>query len=476
MKKKIVRNINFLFIKIVLTLFIVISPFIVKGMAKEVSASETTAKFESYKTTTCIGTGVYARDYIESNYKDYTYKSSNSNIISVNKYGEGRTHELGTAIMTAYKTVKGKSVKVAQIEVAVVPAKLKIKECKIPIGVPTDALQYDNYSIETYIFKASNPKVVGVTNYTNLIGLSAGSSDVTVYAKYKGKTRKLGTINVIVVEAEMNIKDKTIAIWDGDENNGELPFDMQYVNGSATYTYSSSNPKIVKVNKEYGYFWGINYGKATITVNETYNNKTRKVGSVTVTVSHAVIEPSERADEIYVNHLFGIYSQGAATNIINILYKNKKAKYSYESANENIISIVPDYNDELNVINVVSLGETSLTVYEEYKGIKKKVGMINITVKEPILTGIEFHHSIIDLFETIYIGKDYSGWRLWDFIDHIPLLANDVPETTFSSSNDEIVKVVDGYLVPVSKGTAKIIATCGDFVTEMTVTVKSKAK
>lgn len=57
----------------------------------------------------------------------------------------------------------------------------------------------------------------------------------------------------------------------------------------ASYTFASSNTKVVKISKNGGYLTGVSKGTATITCKQTYKNKTTVVGTCKVTVKDASV-------------------------------------------------------------------------------------------------------------------------------------------------------------------------------------------
>lgn len=411
----------------------------------------------------------------------------------INFYYEPYTRAIGNATLTVYEPVKnGKNKKIAQIKVTVVPTQIKQKEIKVPVRDGNfSILVYENINGAKYSYKISNPQIVHRQEYDEFIAIKPGTTYITVTENYKGKTTIIGKIKVEAIAAYIPEKNMKISYWDGNPDHFSS-FDLMYKSPFFQYSYVSDNPKIVKVDKDGGFFYGLNYGKATITVYETNLNKEkRKVGSITIEVSHTVIVP--KTEEIYLTQSYSLY------DLVDMSYSsifNENITYACKSADTSIISIAPDpYDNKMTCLEAVGVGKTTITVYEKNKGIETEICKIKFTVKEPTVKGIEFSQDFIDEMSRLYIGMDYSEYWLQDYLEYNPSFVYNIPPVTFSSSNEKVVKIMTGqeevpvsvgssdneveymvldyqYLVPVSEGIATITVVCGNSSTELHVTVK----
>lgn len=114
------------------------------------------------------------------------------------------------------------------------------------------------------LFKSSNPKVAKVTSTGTVTAVKAGSTVITATVNGVETTCK-----VTVKQPSLTVAKEKVTIKKGSRYRikaNAMP--------AKTITYSSSNKKIAKVDKN-GVIKGIKPGKATITV--TCNKVSRKI-------------------------------------------------------------------------------------------------------------------------------------------------------------------------------------------------------
>ena len=156
-----------------------------------------------------------------------------------------------------------------------------------------------------YVFKSTDTNIVtvekeGAVGY--LTGVSAGTAKIKVKQKLDGKTTLVGKCKVTVKEAtatasEYLFEDAGLRIG----TMTTLIADITNFNPAAEYTYecNDSNFTMVDAREEEGDGWYTHYqtyvakkaGTYTVTVKETYNNKTRNIGIFEVVVAEASVEP-----------------------------------------------------------------------------------------------------------------------------------------------------------------------------------------
>lgn len=462
-----------LYKKIVILLCIVlITPVIVSCIpfAKSVAPVEaaTVEKVTLGKTKGTIGVGS-SSEYLNlenaNNEASYTYSSANTKIATVSEYGDIQGISKGKTVITVEETYKGIVTKVGTYKVSVVTALLSAKS--IEVGV-NNYIDMDDESMEhkqikyinlhaTYQYKTSNSSIATVNKYGFVSGVKLGKTTISVTETYKRKTTKLGSFTVNVVGSKLLKKKLDVPIG----ALCEVLIDCK--NTKATYTYKSSNTKIAKVNKG-GFITGLKEGITYISVTETYKKVTNKLGYIKVTVSGSYINPDVNSHEFPINSSHNLMS------FANIYNQNYEAIYTCKSADTSIITAgyeVSEYGYLEYLVKAVGLGSTTLTVYDDYNGVQRIVGIINITVKEYPVTSFEFGAKYFEgnpsvLSKTYYLNQSYSDNSLVYY-----LIRNPYPCTTpiTYASSDETIATIDctGVVTPIREGIVEITATCGSF-------------
>lgn len=159
----------------------------------------------------------------------------------------------------------------------------------------------------------------------------------------------------------------------------------------ATYQFTSSNIKVVKIGKNGGFLTGVKAGSATITCIQSYKNKKTTIGKCKVTVNNASLLVSDYGNEFAVGK--GGYDLasyfGDSNNLYSIAYRNPDAAYSLTSSSEDFTIKEVKYN-AANV-KVVTDNEEYQGVLKSFIGSRyiigyqfdaKKAGTYTITVKE----------------------------------------------------------------------------------------------
>ena len=234
-----------------------------------------------------------------------TWKSSDSNIVSVDKNGVVKGINEGSAIITVTSS-NGKTatctIKVVKESVNVQKIKLTPVKTNIDIGSSTQVsavIEPANATNRDLVWTSSDTKIATVNKNGVVKGLKSGT--VTITAKTKdGKVVASTTITVNKKEIEsLSFTQNSIGVKKGDTtilavivSPSELKDDK--------LTWKSSDSNIVSVDSN-GKIKGINVGKATITVTSS-NGKTAtcnvEVTTDTIDVEEIVLTPSE--ENIYV--------------------------------------------------------------------------------------------------------------------------------------------------------------------------------
>ncbi len=313
----------------------------------------------------------------------------------------------------------------------------------------------------TYTMTSKNKKIAMVKN-RGIIGISKGKTTITVTEKYKGKTKTVGNVTVSVAGPKFEKKEITLGIGGFDNY---IP--ILYYNKKAKYTFECSDSSIVKIYKD-GYVVGVKFGTTTVSVTESYKGKTTKLGSMKITVALATID---RNTESYI-YIYDYDTLDCLLDNANIKNFNEDAVYTAVSADPTIVEIDNriDYDGQILKLKGLKAGTTIITIYEEYMGIKKLLGTVNIEVKENPVESFELYDDE-DATQEYYLDEILTDWRKLSDLFDIEPYDNTTP-ITYVSSNDNIVKVDNkGYVIPISEGTAKITVSCGRFTQEITINV-----
>ena len=161
-----------------------------------------------------------------------------------------------------------------------------------------------------YVFKSTDKNIVtvkkeGTTGY--LTGVSAGTAKIKVKQKLDGKTTLVGKCKVTVKEATAALSEYWLEGPGLSIGTMSAPFvDVSNFNPEAEYTYECEDSnfavedlRVEEGRAEDGSIWYVHSqeytakkaGTYTVTVKETYNNKTRNIGTFEVVVAEASVEP-----------------------------------------------------------------------------------------------------------------------------------------------------------------------------------------
>ncbi|MGF7143422.1 hypothetical protein HNQ56_001845 [Anaerotaenia torta] len=319
----------------------------------------------------------------------------------------------------------------------------------------------------TYSFKSSDEKVLklkasGTKVY--LTGLKKGSATITCSQKLNGKTTKVGTCKVTVVDPSLYAEE-----YDGLPLGTASGMFIYYEcrNNDATYTFTSSDKnfsmkeKVVKSELMNGYYPEQTYtakkaGTYTVTVKETYNKKTRTVGKLKFVVKKASVAKEYGID---AGEIIGAFS----------LVNNARAdvKYYFEADDTGVVIVKADGDGF--ILEAKKPGTATVKVYENASSAAKDklIGSCKVTVKE-----LKAEDLSCDLSsDETYVGDDA-------IILHVYKEPYNAPEAiTVTSSDSSIAEVgeldEDGRveITPVGEGTVKITITCGEITKTETITV-----
>lgn len=317
----------------------------------------------------------------------------------------------------------------------------------------------------TYSFTSSDTKILTVKasgSKVYLTGVKAGTATITCNQKLNRKTTKVGTCKVTVVNSTV-YQDFVPELPLGTGFTEVIEFANR--NNDATYTFISNSKdfSMKETKKIFEDMCFISYpytakavGTYTVTVNETYNKRTRAVGKIKFIIKKATVTPEETIE------------QGSDINAYDLISKYRTdVNYVFESENCDIVQI----SVEPNTTNLVGkkAGTTKINIYEDAKAPDKSklIGSCTITVKEVVLESLECNFD-----ETkAYVGDEPISVEVSKEPVHAPGII------TVTSSNPKVATVSgideDGIfeVTPVSAGTTTITITCGTITKTQTFTV-----
>lgn len=404
---------------------------------------------------------------------EYTFTPANTKLVNVSaSNGQGIIYSqgVGKTTITVKEIYQGITTEIGTYTITVVNAQIVKDKMEIGLtGYNTIRLNYENTNA-AYKYKSSDSKVASVNADGYITGLKYGKATITVSEVYNGKTVKIGTCTVTVAKSKLEVTELEVPLYE-DAYDG-VP--IACWNNKATYQYKSSDPKVVKVDK-YGTFSGLKKGKSVITVTETLNKVSKKLGTITINVVLATIDPNCKLAVIGVNSSTPFSDMiDDYYNTIAIKNKNRYAQYSCKSADSSIVSVEIDNNtwDLSYAVKGKKIGTTTLTVYEEYKGKERTVGTIKVEVKEYPVTDFAFHLSGESgpqdtVTKDLSMGSEYY-LRYFYYIRPF----NCTTPVIFTSGDETIATVnSEGYLTPIKAGTVEITANCGSFTDKMIINI-----
>lgn len=342
----------------------------------------------------------------------------------------------------------------------------------------------------TYQFTSSSTAVVKIGKTGGfLTGVKAGSATITCTQTYKGKKTTVGKCKVTVKNAALTVSDyeNEFPVGSGkfdlaDYYSSEDPmFNITYRNPNATYSvtsnsddftvkvvkYDASKVKEVSDSKEYQdvlksfigdrYFYGYQFtakkaGTYTVTVKETYNKKTKTVGSFKIDIKDTGI--SEAKKELLLGNNLDVLSL--------ISYPKENTNYyfaikDFDEANpdNNVLRLSKDGTNNYLYANKTGTADVIVREGSEQGTV---IGTVTIVVTEAPCESItldseEFSTYVGDEYFNIYYSVEPG-----DTTDKVTI-KSDKPEVLKVEYNEEEESWV---YTPLKAGEANITITCGD--------------
>ena len=240
----------------------------------------------------------------------------------------------------------------------------------------------------------------------------------------------------------------------------------------ASYTFTSSNKKVVTIKKSgtVGYITGVKAGKATITVKQKMKGKTTTVGKCNVTVKNSSVVASIIAEEELGLGTDIEASASITEPICWIKNYNPAAKYTYSCNNSNFkmshinLDIGNGYSCYGQKYTAKKPGTYTVTLKETYKKKTRTVGKFKVVIHDTII------RDTLDLF----IGQTESLAGLIGYYNGY---------YRYETQNDAVLKIHnDGeylYMEAIAAGTDEIkfyyydkkTETVGDYIGSCKITI-----
>lgn len=255
-----------------------------------------------------------------------------------------------------------------------------------------------------YTFDSSNKKIVTVKNSGTkayLTGIGYGTATITCKQILNGKTTTVGKSKVTVKKAYIREDGMKDYLHLGSGRLGsyvqEPLVEIYYRNPEAKYVYSSDSSDFTITEKKYtehldagDHDYAQEYtakkaGSYTVTVKETYKNKTRKVGTFKVTVHN-----TEYVEALNIDlEFFGTVSDIIKYEKSDMNYYIEGDGFDLNKKSED--SVIYLDSDDRSIIWGYNEGTVKVKIYEGTNEANKKyITTCTITVKAVPLEGVDF--------------------------------------------------------------------------------------
>lgn len=269
---------------------------------------------------------------VEASNREYTWKTSDSSVVTVNAAGQLTALKVGTAVITATSS-EGKFKANCLVEVVQLASKVtlncssvildagKTKTIKATIA-PTNA------SDKTVKWKSSNDKIAKVSSSGVVTAVSAGTVTVTATS---GDGNASASCKIVVTQkvTKLAFTSSSFTV----KANEKLKLTYKITPSNATeknFKWSSSDKKIAKVNAN-GVVTGVAAGKVKITV-KTQDGKVKATCTVKVTMPVKGVSMSKTSLTIGVGK----------TAVLTANVKPKSAtnkKVTWKSNNNDVVTV-----------------------------------------------------------------------------------------------------------------------------------------
>lgn len=386
--------------------------------------------------------------------KSVVWKSSDTNIATVDKNGKVTAKKPGTAYISA-TTANGKHTAKCKITVLeiIYSKKIRLNKTKLTLDdgknfILDATVLPENTTTKTVTWSSSNTKVATVDSYGDVTAVAPGTAYIYCKTKDNGTTAKCKVIVKEVKPTSVSFSAKTITI----EYNEVRTLKPTIKPSNATdksLTWTSSNPSVVKVTSA-GKVKGLKAGESAVITVKTNTGKltakiTVKVNPITVT-------------KIKLNKTSATMSKGNTLTLKATITPSNATnqKLTWTSSNTKVAKVSAS-----GKVTAVKNGTATITC----KAANGKTATCKITVKNISVKGIK-------LDKTSVLADKGAVFKIKATISPTNATNQSIKWTT---SDKSVAKVSSsGEVTAVAPGVCQITATTkdGEYTAVCMITVR----
>ncbi|MBQ3600976.1 MAG: hypothetical protein II992_07235 [Lachnospiraceae bacterium] len=231
----------------------------------------------------------------------------------------------------------------------------------------------------------------------------------------------------------VGLSQKKVTISIGKQKSASFTIENK-VKG-ATYSYKSSNKKIVKVSKQ-GILTGVKSGTAKIIVKQKKKKKVKKIGTVKVTVKNAIFDKKN-----FIKKYGTVGTEMEFYPLEFIKYQNENDEIYMESDNTDVVDIWDE---------VATTGEEGVANITIYNG-DEVLATVSVTVKYKKLTQVAVSTNKVDIYMGATVeecSKYFTVDALTEGVDlskcEIQVLNEDICYVNYDFESSNEVEVIGG--------------------------------
>ena len=401
--------------------------------------------------------------YIDSNYKidssDSKYESSNEEVVIVTEDGILVPKDTGSSTITIKdsKTKKTKKIKVNIVDTPLDSIVLKKEVLDIKVNDTYDLKNVlpDSDIYYSYNYSVTNPKIAEIDNNGLIKALHQGETDIIISSGNLKTTLKLIVLNNEIEATSIVLSNKSFTIKEGSSTK------------ISAYVYPENA-------KNKNVYWKSNNDNIA-TVDNNGNIKAIKVGTTTIVVTtdnglrtNSIVKVVENKDSYNKEILVSSISVEQSNIVIS---ENVQVKVNYtilpETATNKQVEWLVEDDSILEIDNDGTVtGKKEGTTNVVVKASNNKSTSFIVTVKKEKINVESIKLNINN--KTVYIGDIFS---LTETITPSNATNKNV---VWKSSDEDVICVNNGRVYAVGVGTANIIVTSNNGLTDSCTIVVNK--
>ncbi len=310
--------------------------------------------------------------------KNITWKSSDTSIATVDKNGKVTGKKPGTVYISA-TTANGKHTAKCKVTVLKITysEKIKLNKTKLTLDdgksfILDATVLPENTTTKTVTWSSDNKKVATVDSYGEVTAVAPGTAYIYCKTKDNGTTAKCKVTVKEVKPKSISFSEKTVTV-EYNEVRTLKPTIKPSNTTDKSLTWSSSNPKAVKVTSE-GKIKGLKAGESAVITATTNTGKLK--AKITVKVNPITIT------KVKLNKTSATLSKGGTTTLKATVTPSNATnqKLTWTSSNTKVAKVSSD-----GKVTAIKNGTATITC----KASNGKTATCKITVKNIPVTGIK---------------------------------------------------------------------------------------